>query len=743
MHFPDKRLVAEAFARGDLPEWNPHGGLGYPLVGGAVDAVLHPFNALLVLLPFEAGFKAWTLLSFLLAAMGTFAWLRQLGAGFPAAVGGGLALALTGFLVGSTDNHAYLTAAATAPLVLAAGHAFVARGGLLRIAAVGLASGLAAAAGDPQGWGLTVLALPACALLVERPGVGRAALALRGLGAVGAATVGAAPFLAPVLAWLPDSSRGDALAGVELERYNLAPLRALELALPGLFQPERLGATSSLYQAYAAGDQTSVPWVASEYLGISVLAFAALALARSRRAAVLVAGAAAFAWMAMGSHAGFGAIARHLPVISGFRYWEKVAFFTALLAVAAGALGLDAWIRGGGSRRFARGAGLAAALLLGAFALGQLAPGAALRLVARERRPAESAQFAANLSAGLLHAGVVCLGLAVLAAAAARGRLTPRARAVAGVALVAVDLAAANASAYVLLPSSIARPPSALAAALGREPGRHRVVTPFRFDEEEVPLGAAPAEWVAARAAASLHSGWNVAYGIGNFEAYTGLLPARAMRFRLRSRFGAQLPMPGLWGVAFAVVPDRTERAAEVGLPPPYEVVLSDPATGALLLRLPHRPRAYLADEVESVDRRAAMEFAMRPGSVGERRTVVEGPAPAGYRPPRGEARLVGDRPERVELRTEADGPALLVLNDTLAPGWRATVDGAPAEILPANYLARGVWVPAGVHAVVFTYRTPGLALGIAVALAGAAALAATAAVRARRARPALPRVPA
>jgi uncharacterized membrane protein YfhO len=72
-----------------------------------------------------------------------------------------------------------------------------------------------------------------------------------------------------------------------------------------------------------------------------------------------------------------------------------------------------------------------------------------------------------------------------------------------------------------------------------------------------------------------------------------------------------------------------------------------------------------------------------------------------------------------------AAGRALLVLDDAFAPGWSASVDGAAAEILPANYLARGVWVPAGAHQVVFEYRTPGLREGWAVLAAGVAVIAA------------------
>jgi len=112
--------------------------------------------------------------------------------------------------------------------------------------------------------------------------------------------------------------------------------------------------------------------------------------------------------------------------------------------------------------------------------------------------------------------------------------------------------------------------------------------------------------------------------------------------------------------------------------------------------------------------------------------TVLEGPVREG-RVGAGIAAITLDEPERVEVATVAEGPALLVLNDLHAPGWTAEVDGRPAEILPANYLARGVWVEAGRHRVVFRYSTPGLLAGLVLGSLAAGAVAAWALVARRR----------
>jgi len=108
--------------------------------------------------------------------------------------------------------------------------------------------------------------------------------------------------------------------------------------------------------------------------------------------------------------------------------------------------------------------------------------------------------------------------------------------------------------------------------------------------------------------------------------------------------------------------------------------------------------------------------------------SYVEGDAglgASGPAPPRGKpAAILRDEPTRVEIEAELEAPGLLVLADSYYPGWRATVDGKPAEILPTNHLFRGVPVPAGRHVVRFEYRSGLLMLGAAVSAAGVALVA-------------------
>jgi hypothetical protein len=98
---------------------------------------------------------------------------------------------------------------------------------------------------------------------------------------------------------------------------------------------------------------------------------------------------------------------------------------------------------------------------------------------------------------------------------------------------------------------------------------------------------------------------------------------------------------------------------------------------------------------------------------------------PASDAPPRGgAARFVEDGEDVAEVETAAAAPALLVLADTYAPGWSATVDGVAARIVPTNFLFRGVAVPAGTHRVRFVYRPWTIPAGQAMSVVGLLALA-------------------
>jgi hypothetical protein len=73
-------------------------------------------------------------------------------------------------------------------------------------------------------------------------------------------------------------------------------------------------------------------------------------------------------------------------------------------------------------------------------------------------------------------------------------------------------------------------------------------------------------------------------------------------------------------------------------------------------------------------------------------------------------------------VRVNATQAAWLVINESWDAGWKATVDGQPATVLPGNYSFRTLRVPAGEHTVELRYRPTAFVVGSAIS-AGTLAL--------------------
>jgi hypothetical protein len=153
-------------------------------------------------------------------------------------------------------------------------------------------------------------------------------------------------------------------------------------------------------------------------------------------------------------------------------------------------------------------------------------------------------------------------------------------------------------------------------------------------------------------------------------------------------------------------------------------------------------PRAYVVPRARFVvDEEAALAAITATGFDGQGEVVLVGPAdgpeaaavaeaPAS---PARAARIAADLPEHVAVDVDVAAPGVLVLADAFAPGWAVAVDGAERRLWQANHLVRGVLVRPGDRRVTFTYRTPGLRPGLAVAGTAWTLAAVGAVVAARR----------
>ena len=143
------------------------------------------------------------------------------------------------------------------------------------------------------------------------------------------------------------------------------------------------------------------------------------------------------------------------------------------------------------------------------------------------------------------------------------------------------------------------------------------------------------------------------------------------------------------------------------------EVKAEDVGAAVVFENLRARPRVWLASEVLTVgadEAFAAVRTSRLPDGRAfdpARTALVEEPAPFAAQTADASARarvrlLTADT---MEVVTEARAPTFLVTSDAYYPGWRATLDGAPAHLYQTDYALRGVALPAGTHVVRFEFR--------------------------------------
>lgn len=75
--------------------------------------------------------------------------------------------------------------------------------------------------------------------------------------------------------------------------------------------------------------------------------------------------------------------------------------------------------------------------------------------------------------------------------------------------------------------------------------------------------------------------------------------------------------------------------------------------------------------------------------------------------------------PGHIKINVDARRTALLVVAESFYPGWQATIDGKPAQILRANYLSQGVVVPVGAHTIELNFTPEPFVYGGIISLGG------------------------
>lgn len=67
---------------------------------------------------------------------------------------------------------------------------------------------------------------------------------------------------------------------------------------------------------------------------------------------------------------------------------------------------------------------------------------------------------------------------------------------------------------------------------------------------------------------------------------------------------------------------------------------------------------------------------------------------------------------DQIEIYTYSQNPAMLFLSEMYYPGWKATVDGQPAEIYQTDYIFRSVYLTKGPHSIKMVFNPDDFKLG-------------------------------
>lgn len=297
-------LARRELGSGRLPLWNPYQNGGAPLVGNSQSALGSPLLWPALLLGVADGWNLSLLLRLLVAFLGAFLWLRDLGRSRSGALLGATAFALSAPFVAWLE-HPETLVLAPLPWLLLFTQRLVRSSSRGAFLAVALTTYAVIAGGQPESALLAAL-LAAAVMLRESRGIRGA------LPALAAALLGvglAAPFLFPFIEYLSLSA---ARFGEGRHPFVLGLRDLLRFVLPSV-------PGSNVIEAAAA-------------VSLAVLALALLGLAALRRRADLRFWAAAAAVMLLVTYANPAsrALALHTPV-----YWTRALL---LLPLALGAL---------------------------------------------------------------------------------------------------------------------------------------------------------------------------------------------------------------------------------------------------------------------------------------------------------------------------------------------------------------------------------------------------------------------
>ncbi len=709
-HHPWRAWAAAEWAAGRVPLWATDVANGFPLMADGQTGVFYPVNVLLgAVLPAHKALTAGILLHTSWGALGAFWLCRVLGRGILASLTAAVAWTLSGFMVAHVTYAGMQAVASWVPAAVGT-TVLIARGGSWRwVVGWGTAVACMLTAGHPQA---AVIGLLGCLWVFAAHARSAAAWGRAGLGAA----LGIAAALPQLLASLGLSRHSAREGGVDAAFAGIGSLPPWELVnavLPrfwGFERPADIALTyvhkGPLY--FGTGENF---WEDCFYLGVPLTLLAVRGVfrkgARSWKGLALVS-----LLLMFGRYTPVYALFRLLPGMDFFRFPVRFSMLLTLAAVVLGARALDEILNGrpdGLTARFPR-------LIAWAVALGVVAGATATVLLdalhdplrgrlmgvfaqrgGAERVDAMLAGLAWDFSPaspGVWWPAELALGLCAILWAWKSERFSRRAVGSAVLALVVADGLAFARDFNPSVPAESANADTLTAEIVTREDGLYRTTTVDRVQSPTLDrqLLSSNLGLLAGTRDVILLSPLLLPRHEAVLAA-TGLDVGMDHGVRQARLVEERLPLIDMMGIRYLVTVHTLASARlEKLLTGPVQVYRNPLARDRAFLVGCSEPAADGAEALADL-----LTIDPRTTAVVEGAEVPCGPVP-------GTVHLQEHSPEEVLLDVHLDREGVLVLADTWYPGWRATVDGEPAEILRTNVTFRGLVLPPGEHQVAFSY---------------------------------------
>lgn len=722
LFYPMRFSLAESFKAGELPLWDRHTAMGFPLLANFQSGSFYPPNLVYLILPFFTALRAIFLSHYLIAATGGYLLCRRWSYPPYLALIGALLFTLGGTIVSLSNLLNHFQTAVWLPWVILLGERALLDPTRKKFLAFVLISTIQFLAGSPEFYAMSMglFLLDGMRLKAEGEPLPYGRTLFLFLGANGLVACLAMIQILPTMELFLESRAPAPMDYSVASLYSLRPLSLIDVFFPNG------EVDTSVFSGNRYFFRSDVPFMVSHYMGaVSLFGIVLWFFYGSWRERAILSGLTFVSLVvAMGIYTPvFSLLFHYIPPFRLFRFPEKVFFLSHAFLLFMALKGLYEFLE----KDRALGWRLLVVLLSipllfivpYLFLRSETLP--LLRFVAQYAQTGTLAETLKN-SSGVLYylerqVGLL-LGISLLLVLWKKGYLRTALFQPLIIALVFLDLTSANRPyRYLLDPEFVSHGNTIIQT---RDPDHHRLfyypgpsnLSPHYYANQERESFAELNSLITG----NLLPNTGVFHGFDYMQELDAFVRWPYLNFLYVAK---DLPPDRLYGLLGALNVKYLITLA----PAPsgdLSLVRHAPEYPSWLYRINGSiPRAYVVSRaIEEKNPVEVIKRLSRSSFDPLKEVILEQPFPISTNGEfRSKAEIVAYAHQSVTINASLNGSGLLVLADSFYPGWRAYVDGKETKILRANLFFRAVPLSPGEHMVEFRYQPLSFTIGWVISL--------------------------